>query len=154
MDNVTSYRILVTASGVLPQLEFFITKPVKVEAHNKTRSKIARFSSYSYKFTKLPNPYVDNCMDYKQLGYMNRFDTISSCITNVTTRKRVIFKVYSNTKIITRNMINLHNYTLFRGINRPTHGCYQKYQKDDCNLELTYTDHETVLSYASSEYAT
>lgn len=154
MDYVTKYRILVTAYDVLPQLEFFITNPVEVKI-NKTKHRITKFSSYSYQFTKLPIPYVDDCMDYKQLGHRNRFDTISSCVNNKTIRTdNPHDRAYSRTKIITRDMVDLYNMKIQKGsASRPSKKCYQSYQKDDCSFELTYTDHETVDSFGSSEYA-
>lgn len=150
MENVTHYRILVTAYDVLPQLEFFITKPVEVKI-NETKIPITQFSSYSYKFSKLPHPYVDECIDYTLMGYRNRFDTISSCINSGMKKKNKYD--YDITKIITRDMTDIFNRTIFDGTTqRPSGKCFQKYQNDDCNFELTYTDHENFESYTSSEF--
>lgn len=78
-NNLTKIRLVVSDSNKIPSNEFFTTKMIPIK--NKTTLFI---SSHYYKFTRLTPPYVDDCMDYKTLGYRDRDDIVSTCVNNMT----------------------------------------------------------------------
>lgn len=142
-QNISQYRIVVSAKNILPHFEFLVTKRINVDRFSNVTDAY-EFSSHSYALTKLAPPYTDRCMDYPNIGYRNQLDAINDCILNVTMK---LFKSVAKTKIVTESMKHLHNFKIFGSLIRgrdDTQKCYDKYRSEDCYAELTYTDFDKL----------
>lgn len=137
LDNVTMFRIAIAPIDVLPHFEFFTTEQIEYVGKNHMNLDV---SSYFYRFSKLEPPYIDNCIDYKVFGYLNRQDAISTCINNMSIKKR---NKTSRTKIFeTGNDYQMSISMLIDISDRSIEKCQKNYPNDDCSNELTYTDYE------------
>lgn len=138
---ITDFRLAITPTGVLPHFEFFTNERIEWKENGYVSVTI---SSYYYRFVKLEPPYVDGCVDYTALGFMNRLDAVNSCLNekcikveNRTARTK-IFPYDSLKSGDDYPMSWLHD-------KEGSKECNKRYPNDDCDNELTYTDHDKII---------
>lgn len=96
----------------------------------QTQSRSYRhISSYFYDISKLSKPYSDHCIDYNVLGFRDKFDTIQTCIENITVED---FDKLSRTRIFTSG--NDNQQFMFPDSNT-TKFCHSLIPYDDCHRQ-------------------
>lgn len=68
-----------SASSEYPNIDLFRLQPV-TEINDLGRSKIIIFKPVSYFIDKLSWPFIDNCINFSQLGYRDKHHAIVSCL--------------------------------------------------------------------------
>lgn len=132
LKNITQYRLAFSEVDTLPHFELFTT-PIQ-------ESNRIRISTYYYRIKKLKPPYVNQCLEYKILGFLNRFDSVNDCINrkfirtqNSTTRA----KIYTSDLGLGSNLLS---YIWGTPDREDIETCYGNNPYVDCDSELSYTD--------------
>ena len=121
---------------MLPWFEFYVV-PIQTVEFIQTTYKYF-LSGNSYLNECLSSPYVDGCINYTSLGFLDRNDAINTCIANA--------------KILTYNQT--YDRKIYQsGINYSTtivdenrDNCTKKYHNTDCYANNVFT-HMTYFSH-------
>ena len=153
LENVTDFRLAIAPEGVLPHFEFFTTDVIDFKENGWKQVDI---SSYSYEFSKLKPPYVDACVDYKLLGFLNRLDAVSDCLNEGMFRKYGLsrMKIFDFSSYHDGRYHKYANYTLsITNDIEKSNECYKRYPSEDCHSELTYTDIDKITGSGHTNYS-
>lgn len=103
-----------------------------------TKTTIADIKSNTYSGLKLKYPYVDNCYDYKSLGYNDRKDARSHCIKQLSIEKtQMVPKEF----IVQISDSNNSNYKINFSSNNTDYNlqCYRRHRYPDCSYQIFLT---------------
>lgn len=108
---------------------FNLNRLIRIEKFgNENQSAAVKIDSYSYSLERLPHPYIDNCMDYKKLGYRNRQEAMANCEENLHPGK---VSMYRNIDRSSKDILN-KKYS-------PQHDKICSDAKDDCVQKIYLT---------------
>ena len=115
-------------TGLFSSTEIELTKLVLNEVH---------MSGNSFAATRVPWPYVEDCVDYKKLGFLDRDDAINSCMNDIGIEKH---KIGNGIKIFMKG-INYQTGDMEKYRNL----CSKKFYNSDCSSlnMVTKPDHTT-----------
>lgn len=143
LKNVTFLRIAMSPKDILPYFELFTSPQISIKPN---QSLFIYVSSHFYRFHKLPPPYVDQCVDFRKLGYFDRYDATSDCVNNELLK---LDRKVSQMKIFTN--VSDHRFHLLTGeLNMKK--CQERTKGDNCYRELTFTEHDIEVEYEDFGY--
>lgn len=140
LKNVTFLHIVMSPIHQPPFIEFFLNPVISNFEWNKTVKYVS--TANSFRVGKLEWPYVDNCINYPNLGFKDKRDAINNCISKktITAFGRIArFKEFDNVTAVDYPMaysLWLKNISMSLQFSNE---CKKVYRQDNCEHETIFT---------------
>lgn len=128
IEDVGNIYAFMSTPGIIPWKEFYFNPIIFAKA---SKQLYIDLTSYGHYIEKLQLPYIDACINYSMLNYMDRSDAVNDCINNLGIKhhnegyRRKIFLISTN-----YTTTDLRQYR---------EKCEIKYSNSDCKSANIYT---------------
>lgn len=135
IENVTT--IYVSIGRKFNHVMTDYRKFLEIQEMDRNVSRI-QITSYSYRISRLKWPYVDDCVNYPNIGYVDKLDAIISCsLYNQISDYQYTKLSLSHKKPVTESDYSIMNYTIqTKGDNSD---CKKKFVNVECNQHSFFT---------------